>query len=179
MLFLPLLFSTLALATPCNDGWESPSSGSGTCSHHGGVYHGSYYVPPVYVPPVITYVPRQQVKVVAPTLDEFGCPKSHDYSEAEIYRLTSDQLDAEIMLTAAEIDCIVSHATRIVSHTTRIYRSCNIHSDPTTKSRIIATYDVFDGDYAVLHNYHNDLAEVTSDGWIHVEDGWIGPACLK
>jgi hypothetical protein len=32
--------------TPCNDGWVSPSHGSGTCSHHGGekgnphVHHG-------------------------------------------------------------------------------------------------------------------------------------------
>lgn len=51
MLTILLASLSLALATPCNDGWESPSSGSGTCSHHGGVRH-SYYVPPVYVPPV-------------------------------------------------------------------------------------------------------------------------------
>jgi hypothetical protein len=29
---------TPALATVCRDGWVSGSSGSGTCSHHGGVY---------------------------------------------------------------------------------------------------------------------------------------------
>lgn len=55
-----ILLASIALATPCNDGWESPSSGSGTCSHHGGVSYGGY-VPPVYVPPSYaptTYVPN-------------------------------------------------------------------------------------------------------------------------
>ena len=43
--FLTLSFlTTFANATPCNDGWESPSSGSGTCSHHGGA-SSSYYRP--------------------------------------------------------------------------------------------------------------------------------------
>ena len=44
--FLALSFlTTIANATPCNDGWESPSTGSGTCSHHGGIAGGSpgYY----------------------------------------------------------------------------------------------------------------------------------------
>lgn len=174
MLFSLLLASlSIAQATPCNDGWESPSTGSGTCSHHGGVYHGSYYIPPVYVPPVVNYNQKRYGIIMRPsTIDDFGCIAPYDYSGLEISRMTSDQLDEPIMILAKEIDCIVSH-------TTRVYRSCNIHSDPTTKSRIIATYDVFDGNYAVLHNYHNDLAEVTSDGWTHVEDGWIGPACLK
>ena len=49
-----ILLASIALATPCNDGWESPSSGSGTCSHHGGVGYGGY-VPTTYVP--TTYVP--------------------------------------------------------------------------------------------------------------------------
>jgi len=45
-LFLTLSFLTaFANATPCNDGWESPSSGSGTCSHHGGIAYNSYYPP--------------------------------------------------------------------------------------------------------------------------------------
>lgn len=44
-----ILMASIALATPCNDGWESPSSGSGTCSHHGGVSYGGH-VPTTYVP---------------------------------------------------------------------------------------------------------------------------------
>jgi len=40
--FLLLSFLTaFANATTCADGWESPSSGSGTCSHHGGVSAGA------------------------------------------------------------------------------------------------------------------------------------------
>jgi hypothetical protein len=48
-----ILLASIALATPCNDGWESSSSGSGTCSHHGGVSYGGY-VPTAYVPPSYT-----------------------------------------------------------------------------------------------------------------------------
>lgn len=56
--FLALSFlTTIANATPCNDGWESPSSGSGTCSHHGGIAGGSsgYYpnVSPTYAAPAV------------------------------------------------------------------------------------------------------------------------------
>ena len=51
---LQLLLS-MALATPCADGWQSSSSGSGTCSHHGGIAGGSsgYYpnVSPTYAAP--------------------------------------------------------------------------------------------------------------------------------
>jgi len=48
-LFLTLSFlTTFADATPCNDGWESPSSGSGTCSHHGGIAGGSIGYYPTY-----------------------------------------------------------------------------------------------------------------------------------
>lgn len=44
--FLALSFlTTIANATPCNDGWESPSTGSGTCSHHGGIAYNSYDPP--------------------------------------------------------------------------------------------------------------------------------------
>jgi len=47
-LFLTLSFLTaFANATPCADGWESPSTGSGTCSHHGGIAENlSSYVSP-------------------------------------------------------------------------------------------------------------------------------------
>jgi len=48
-----ILLASIALATPCNDGWESPSSGSGTCSHHGGVSYGGY-VPTTYAPTTYT-----------------------------------------------------------------------------------------------------------------------------
>ena len=43
-----LLFLASAFAgSLCNDGWVSPSTGPGTCSHHGGVAGGgSYYIPP-------------------------------------------------------------------------------------------------------------------------------------
>lgn len=56
--FLALSFlATIANATPCNDGWESPSTGSGTCSHHGGIAGGSsgYYpnVSPTYAAPAV------------------------------------------------------------------------------------------------------------------------------
>ena len=37
------LFSSFAHATTCADGWESPSTGRGTCSHHGGIARGGYY----------------------------------------------------------------------------------------------------------------------------------------
>ena len=33
----PIFVSTASAAAICNDGTYSPSSGSGTCSHHGGV----------------------------------------------------------------------------------------------------------------------------------------------
>ena len=36
-----LLGATTASATECRDGTESGSSGSGTCSHHGGEANGS------------------------------------------------------------------------------------------------------------------------------------------
>ena len=50
-LFLVLSFlTTFANATPCNDGWESPSSGSGTCSHHGGIAGGSTGYYPTHSP---------------------------------------------------------------------------------------------------------------------------------
>ena len=50
-LFLTLSFlTTFANATPCADGWESPSSGSGTCSHHGGIAGGSSGYYPTYSP---------------------------------------------------------------------------------------------------------------------------------
>jgi hypothetical protein len=48
-----ILLASIALATPCNDGWESSSSGSGTCSHHGGVSYGGH-VPTTYVPTTYT-----------------------------------------------------------------------------------------------------------------------------
>ena len=43
-----LLFLASAFAgSLCNDGWVSPSTGPGTCSHHGGIAGGgSYYIPP-------------------------------------------------------------------------------------------------------------------------------------
>lgn len=46
---LQLLLS-MALATPCADGWQSSSSGSGTCSHHGGIAGGSSRYYPTYSP---------------------------------------------------------------------------------------------------------------------------------
>jgi len=46
---LQLLLS-MALATPCADGWQSSSSGSGTCSHHGGIVGGSSGYYPTYIP---------------------------------------------------------------------------------------------------------------------------------
>ena len=50
-LFLTLSFlTTFANATTCNDGWESPSSGRGTCSHHGGIAGGSIGYYPAYSP---------------------------------------------------------------------------------------------------------------------------------
>ena len=36
-----LLCATTEFDTECNDGTESSSSGSGTCSHHGGEAHGN------------------------------------------------------------------------------------------------------------------------------------------
>jgi hypothetical protein len=36
--------AALAHAT-CKDGWVSPSYGSGTCSHHGGIDHSYPYYP--------------------------------------------------------------------------------------------------------------------------------------
>ncbi len=36
-LLLFLAFISTADATTCADGWESPSTGRGTCSHHGGI----------------------------------------------------------------------------------------------------------------------------------------------
>jgi hypothetical protein len=34
-----------ANATTCRDGWESPSTGRGTCSHHGGIADFQSYIP--------------------------------------------------------------------------------------------------------------------------------------
>ena len=50
--FIVSLFCADSFATPCADGWQSPSTGRGTCSHHGGIDHGSYYIPPVLLQPV-------------------------------------------------------------------------------------------------------------------------------
>jgi hypothetical protein len=44
------LLLSMALATPCADGWQSSSSGSGTCSHHGGIAGGSSGYYPTYSP---------------------------------------------------------------------------------------------------------------------------------
>lgn len=64
--FLALSFlTTIANATPCNDGWESPSTGSGTCSHHGGVAGGS----PEYYP---NYSPTYAVPAVKTTATATG-----------------------------------------------------------------------------------------------------------
>jgi len=53
--FLTLSFlATIANATPCADGWESSSSGSGTCSHHGGIAGGSSGYYPTYSPTYAT-----------------------------------------------------------------------------------------------------------------------------
>lgn len=47
-MFHTLLLLTSAFASSlCNDGWVSPSTGPGTCSHHGGIAEGrDYYIPP-------------------------------------------------------------------------------------------------------------------------------------
>jgi hypothetical protein len=65
-LFLTLSFLTaFANATPCNDGWQSSSSGSGTCSHHGGIAGGgSGYYP--------TYSPTYAAPTVRTTADATG-----------------------------------------------------------------------------------------------------------
>lgn len=73
---LQLLLS-MALATPCNDGWESPSMGSGTCSHHGGIAGGSsgYYpnVSPTYAAPAVrTTATATGWTVVAPRANRDG-----------------------------------------------------------------------------------------------------------
>ena len=64
-----LLFLASAFAgSLCNDGWVSPSTGPGTCSHHGGVAGGgSYYIPPSIprASPTSTYRPP-------PPADELG-----------------------------------------------------------------------------------------------------------
>jgi len=72
-LLLTLSFlTTFADATPCNDGWESPSSGSGTCSHHGGIAGGSIGYYPTYnpansapTPAPVTQAPWKSEKLVS------------------------------------------------------------------------------------------------------------------
>ena len=61
MIWLGLLLLRVAQATPCLDGWQSPSTGSGTCSHHGGIDHSKdvnvpyrYTPAPTYTPPATT-----------------------------------------------------------------------------------------------------------------------------
>ena len=56
-----LLFSVASMgnarATLCNDGWDSPSIGQGTCSHHGGeIGQDSVYYGPKKVIPLETLV---------------------------------------------------------------------------------------------------------------------------
>jgi hypothetical protein len=47
MLSTLLLLASAFAGSLCNDGWVSPSTGPGTCSHHGGIAGGgSYYIPP-------------------------------------------------------------------------------------------------------------------------------------
>ena len=62
-LALAILPASLILASPvlgdavCNDGWYSNSSGSGTCSWHGGVAYWVDDIPtwePLYIPPQST-----------------------------------------------------------------------------------------------------------------------------
>ena len=59
MIWLGLLLLSVAQATPCLDGWQSPSTGSGTCSHHGGIDHSKdVNVPYQYTPaPTYTFTP--------------------------------------------------------------------------------------------------------------------------
>ncbi len=46
-MFLILLVQSALAGSVCADGWVSSSSGSGTCSHHGGVSKGTaYFAPP-------------------------------------------------------------------------------------------------------------------------------------
>ena len=57
---LSLLFAGLSFATEiCSDGWVSGSSGSGTCSHHGGIrsYSPAYVLPQSYSIPARVPVP--------------------------------------------------------------------------------------------------------------------------
>lgn len=52
-----MLISSASAQSICSDGWLSPSSGRGTCSHHGGVSSGDYTIPRLnipYIPPVPT-----------------------------------------------------------------------------------------------------------------------------
>lgn len=65
-MFIAFIISLLcadSFATPCADGWQSPSTGRGTCSHHGGIDHGSYYIPSALLQPVSQKVetPKQPV----------------------------------------------------------------------------------------------------------------------
>lgn len=55
----------------CNDGWESTSEGSGTCSHHGGVAQwlpDVQLVPNTWATPVYTYpLPVVTIPTYSPT----------------------------------------------------------------------------------------------------------------
>ena len=67
--FLVLSFlTTIANATPCNDGWESPSTGRGTCSHHGGIDRGSTRYYPATSPQVIQAPEYPGIQVVESAL---------------------------------------------------------------------------------------------------------------
>jgi hypothetical protein len=69
---LQLLLS-VALATPCSDGWESSSSGSGTCSHHGGIAGGNSGYYPTYVEPTArTTVAPTGWTVMEPSINQAG-----------------------------------------------------------------------------------------------------------
>jgi len=56
----PILLLILSIftadATTCADGWESPSSGRGTCSHHGGIASG----------PIVYYTPTPPTRTLSP-----------------------------------------------------------------------------------------------------------------
>jgi len=71
---LQLLLS-VALATPCSDGWKSSSSGSGTCSHHGGIAGGSSGYYPTYIP---TYIPTYVTPVAPATMTQ---PLNTDFGQ--------------------------------------------------------------------------------------------------
>jgi hypothetical protein len=85
------LLSRALAGTLCTDGWNSPSSGSGTCSHHGGEWQ------PIPSP----YVPMDPVSpCVTPNLS------SDAARDAWIAEQTKDRLDVELA-------CLKKEQTRI------------------------------------------------------------------